>query len=92
MKITTSNINSLVSAGVIIIFIVGLFVFATYTLAINNDKANDLAKSYCEEKDQTFFLRNSQTSTFKCLDKDKKVFEYGLTEKENTLGEKEQWV
>ena len=90
MKIETNELIFGVVAGVIIIFIVGLLVFAIYISAINNDKANDLSKSYCEEKNQTFFLRNGETSTFKCLDKDKKVFEYGLTEKENTLGEKEQ--
>ena len=90
MKIETNELIFGVVAGVIIIFIVGLLVFAIYISAINNDKANDLSKNYCEEKNQTFFLRDSETSTFKCLDKDRKVFEYGLTEKENTLGEKEQ--
>ena len=90
MKIETKE--SIITAVVIIgaVLMIGLFVFAIYISAINNDKANDLAKSYCEEKDQTFFLRDWKTSTFKCLDKVRKVFEYGLTEKENILGKKEQ--
>jgi len=88
IEIKESIIIDVVIIGAVLM--IWLFAFVISEATTNNHKANDLAKSYCEENHQTFFLRNSQTSTFKCLDKDKKVFEYGLTEKENTLGEKEQ--
>jgi len=90
MKIET---NELIITAVVIIgavLMIWLFAFVISEAITNNHMANDLAKSYCEENHQTFFLRDWKTSTFKCLDKDRKVFEYGLTEKENTLGEKEQ--